>query len=72
MDLRTGRTYESVEQAGKAGVPLSDLVQVKDTPTGPDVQVIASGPFKGRVYKRNALGQRELVATDGGRRPVRR
>lgn len=72
MDLRTGRTYESVDEAEKAGVPLSDLVEVKDTPAGPDVKVITSGPFKGRVYRRNARGQYVLVATDGGRAAVRR
>lgn len=72
MDLRTGKTYESVDEAQRAGVPLSDLVAVKDTPAGPDVRVITSGPFKGRVYRRNTRGQYVLVATDGGRRAVLR
>jgi hypothetical protein len=28
MDLRTGRTYSSVEEARAAGVPQSDIVEV--------------------------------------------
>jgi hypothetical protein len=58
MDLRTGRTYETEEEALKAGVPASDLVQVEPTvDDGPKVRTITNGPFKGRRYVRNERGQ---------------
>lgn len=58
MDIRTGETYDTREEAVAAGVPDSDIAEViradKDVP---EVR-FASGPFKNRVYKRNpATGQ---------------
>ena len=71
MDLRTGRMYASKEEALAAGVPESDVAEVL-LPVGatailaslqeaPEVR-FASGPFKGRAYKRTAPGQ--LVQID--------
>lgn len=57
MDLRTGRTYATQEEALADGVPASDVVRVRDTEDGPEVTVIKNGPFKGRIYRRNARGQ---------------
>lgn len=61
MDLRTGRTYETLDDARKAGVPDSDIALIAGDPREatelPDVLFITSGPFKGRTYQRNALGQ---------------
>jgi hypothetical protein len=57
MDMRTGETYESVEAARKAGVPISDIAEIRQRPgQEPEVR-FPSGPFKDRVYKRNAVGQ---------------
>ena len=41
------------------GVPSSDLAQViaPDVPGGPPEVIVEKGPFKGRMYRRNALGQ---------------
>ena len=49
MDLRTGRTYESVEAAQAAGVPESDIAEVINTPNGPEPRV-SRQPF---VVKQN-------------------
>jgi len=57
MDLRTGKTYDTVDEALAAGVPASDIAHVEQTTDGPNVRVITNGPFKGRVYKRNKRGQ---------------
>jgi hypothetical protein len=68
MDLRNGETYESREAARQAGVPDSDIAEVR--PSGvpgfvPQVRV-TKGPFRGRVYVRNGAGQ--LVRVDRERR----
>lgn len=53
MDLRTGETYRTKEDALAAGVPESDLAEiVRGDASIPEVR-FASGPFKGRVYKRH-------------------
>jgi hypothetical protein len=52
MDLRTGRSYASRDAALKAGVPASDIAEiVRRDADEPEVR-FATGPFKGRVYKR--------------------
>ncbi len=63
MDLRDGRTYVSREAARAAGVPDSDVAQVLPAqPPGFIPQIhVTKGPFKGRVYVRNAIGQLERV-----------
>ena len=62
MDLRTGETYETREDAQKAGVPDSDIAEiVRADQSIPEVR-FTSGPFKGRVYKRTSSGQ--LVRCD--------
>lgn len=63
MDMRTGETYETLQAAIDAGVPVSDIAEVTETPNGPEVR-FASGPFKGRVYQR-VNGQLRRVG--GGR-----
>ena len=57
MDLSTGKTYETKQDAIDAGVPESDLVEYAETEKGPVVRIITNGPFKGRTYLRNKLGQ---------------
>ncbi len=54
MDIRTGKTYASKEDALAAGVPESDIAEI--------VQELknvkfSSGPFKDREYKRMENGQ---------------
>lgn len=34
MDLKTGKTYASPEEAAAAGVPMADLVEVRQLPNG--------------------------------------
>lgn len=52
MDLRTGQTYGTRDEALKAGVPPSDIAEiVRGDDAIPEVR-FASGPFKDRVYKR--------------------
>lgn len=43
MDMRTGQTYATKQEALDAGVPESDLVEIIRP---------KNGPFKGRTYKR--------------------
>lgn len=62
MDIRTGRTYETQAEAVAAGVPLSDIAEVN----GGEVR-FSSGPFKNRVYRRDAKGQLVRVDRDTGR-----
>ena len=67
MDMRTGRTYATKEDALAAGVPESDIAEVTmptDVQSGdlqaltvPGVVQFASGPFKDRLYQRNERGQ---------------
>jgi len=62
MDLRTGETYETKDAALAAGVPESDIAEiVRGNSSVPEVR-FASGPFKGRTYKRMPNGQ--LVRID--------
>jgi hypothetical protein len=57
MDMRTGMTYETKDEALKAGVPESDIAEiVKADQAIPEVR-FSSGPFKNRVYKRVPSGQ---------------
>lgn len=57
MDIRTGETYETKDDALKAGVPASDIAEiVRADGDIPEVR-FASGPFKHRVYKRTPQGQ---------------
>lgn len=68
MDLKTGRTYETREEARRAGVPESDIARISQSEVpgdAPRVRV-AKGPFKDREYARNGAGQ--LVRVDEGRR----
>jgi hypothetical protein len=54
MDMRTGQTYETRDDAVRAGVPESDIAEiVRHDDAIPNVR-FASGPFKNRVYKRVA------------------
>lgn len=62
MDIRTGQTYETREDAEAAGVPASDIAEiVRGDSSIPEVR-FSSGPFKGRVYKRTPAGQ--LIRVD--------
>lgn len=57
MDIRTGQTYETREEARADGVPASDIAErTKHDPAVPEVK-FSSGPFKNRVYKRMSTGQ---------------
>lgn len=57
MDLRTGKMYETREEALEAGVPPSDIAEIVRADSAiPEVR-FASGPFKDRVYKRSPNGQ---------------
>ena len=57
MDLRTGETYDTKEDARAAGVPDSDIAEiVRRDREIPEVR-FTSGPFKNRVYKRTPAGQ---------------
>lgn len=63
MDLRTGQTFETREDALKAGVPDSDIAEVvRQDGSLPEVR-FANGPFKDRVYKRGPSGQ--LIRVSG-------
>lgn len=62
MNIRTGKTYETLQAALAAGVPRSDIAEVtRNDGDIPEVR-FASGPFKDRVYKRTLHGQ--LVRVD--------
>ena len=53
MDIRTGKMYETRDDALKAGVPNSDIAEiVRNNSNIPEV-CFNSGPFKNRIYKRN-------------------
>ena len=47
MNIETGKTYPTKEDALKDGVPESDIAEVDR-----EEVKFSSGPFKGRVYKR--------------------
>jgi hypothetical protein len=48
MDIRTGKTYETLDAARADGVPESDIAEV-DWP----IVRFEAGPFKDRLYKRH-------------------
>lgn len=60
MDMRSGETYATREDAIKAGVPDSDIAEVTRHDDNIPEVTFSSGPFKGRVYKR-ALETGQLV-----------
>lgn len=78
MDLKTGKTYDSKDAAAADGVPDSDLIYLgeqflknggydpgtTEPQKGQPGEIVRpkNGPFKGRTYRRNALGQLELVS----------
>lgn len=61
MDMRTGRTYESLQDALADGVPRSDVAEIVDAKrvrrdrSIPEVR-FSAGPFKNRTYKRSTQG----------------
>jgi hypothetical protein len=60
MDIRTGETYATRDEALAAGVPASDIAEVTRMDVDGSIPEVrfASGPFKNRVYKRvEATGQ---------------
>ena len=56
MDIRTGRTYETLSEALKAGVPPSDIAHVEQPLVELPIVTFKSGPFKDRVYRRTEHG----------------
>jgi hypothetical protein len=61
MDIGTGKTYATEDEALKDGVPASDLAYVQTGQEGEIVRV-KNGPFKDRTYQRNHLGQMVLIS----------
>ena len=65
MDLRTGKTYGTVEEARADGVPESDIAQLRSDAGAVlkkifdelPIVTFASGPFKDRRYRRTESGQ---------------
>jgi hypothetical protein len=57
MDLRTGETYKTKDDAKRAGVPASDIAEIIRGDNNIPIVRFASGPFKNRTYKRMATGQ---------------
>ena len=56
MDMRTGKIYDSKEEALSDGVPASDIAEIiRHDESVPEVR-FASGPFKNRIYKRTPDG----------------
>ena len=55
MDIRTGKTYETLDDALADGVPESDIAEIIKDDIIPEVRFI-SGPFKNRAYKRTFNG----------------
>lgn len=66
MDIGTGKTYRSECDALRDGVPQSDIANVIQRPGHVPQVRVKNGPFRGRVYVRNAAGQ--LVRVDRPRR----
>ncbi len=61
MDMRTGKTYESEQQALDAGVPRSDIAHVEQRlRDGKPIVKFSKGSFKS--YRRDETGQTVLVA----------
>jgi hypothetical protein len=60
MNIGTGKTYATEDEALKDGVPASDIAHVH---TGQEGEIVRfkNGPFKGRTYQRNHLGQLVLI-----------
>ena len=57
MDIRTGRTYETKDDALHDGVPESDIAEVLISKLSDEPEVrFSSGPFKNRAYKRTPSG----------------
>lgn len=50
----------------------ADIIEPLKHPAPPEGEIVQvkNGPFKGRTYRRNALGQLELIATP--KRPLHR
>lgn len=57
MDIRTGKMYDTREDAQADGVPDSDIAEVTRADPNAPVVRFSSGPFKGRTYKRAETGQ---------------
>ena len=56
MDMRTGKLYDTRDDALAAGVPSSDIAEiVRNDDAVPEVR-FEKGPFKNRVYKRTESG----------------
>ena len=55
MDTRNGTLYASKDAALAAGVPEEAIAELGEVAGGK--WAVTSGPFKGRIYRRNALGQ---------------
>lgn len=64
MDLRNGRTYSTKDEALSAGVPESDIAEVRERPGEEPLVRVTKGPFKNRVYRRTRHG---LVRVDSKR-----
>jgi hypothetical protein len=67
VDIRTGRSYSTEAEALDAGVPVSDIAHVAG-----EVVRFKNGPFKERVYRRNASGQLELIGGKMTGKSIRR
>ena len=68
MDTRTGRIYDSMDSARERGIPDGQLVPVN---VGDGFVTITGGPFRGRVYERNADGSRGRRRRDKETREAR-
>lgn len=55
MDTRNLTMYPSMDAALEAGVPAEALSEMK--PIADSTWAATSGPFRGRIYRRNHLGQ---------------
>ncbi len=63
MDIRTGRTYGTFDEAVADGVPESDIAHIDDRIAGQPIITFKTGPFKNREYKRDPLTN-NLVRVD--------
>jgi hypothetical protein len=61
MDMKTGQTFSTKEQALAAGVSEADLAFITgvdaDKPETWELVKFSSGPFKNRTYRRGPRGQ---------------